>query len=169
MPMINNKKGFSLIELMVSLAIMAIILSISAPLYESWLSKLRIKNVAEGINLGIIQTRTEAIRRNQLVFFKLNSDTSWTITDNNNNVINRKEASESSMGVNLIINPNQANFITFNSYGQVSQNLDATDSITSIKIESSSTTSNVASITVKIGKGGGTLVCSTNCETKTIY
>jgi type IV fimbrial biogenesis protein FimT len=160
----KNNKGFNLVELMIVLVIMSTLMIVAAPMYSAWLANMRIKNISEGINLGITQARAEAIRRNQHIFFILNDDTSWEIKNVNDEIINRKEASESSSGIALTVTPDGTDILTFNGYGSVTPNTDASESISSIVVSSAVLTDGINPLTVKIGNGGGTLVCSSNCE-----
>lgn len=160
---IKKNKGFNLVELMIVLVIMSTLMIVAAPMYAAWLTNMRIKNISEGINLGITQARAEAIRRNQHIFFVLNNDTSWEIKNVDDEIINRKEASESSTGIALTVTPDGADILTFNGYGSVTPNTDASESMTSVVVNSAVTTEGVNSMTVKIGTGGGTLVCSSDC------
>jgi type IV fimbrial biogenesis protein FimT len=164
---IKNNKGFNLVELMIVLVIMSSLMVVAAPMYSAWLTNMRVKNIAEGINLGITQARAEAIRRNQHIFFVLNNDTSWEIKNVDDEVINRKASSESSTGVALTIAPNGSDIITFNGYGSLTPNTDASESVSSIVVNSAITMSGVNPITVKIGNGGGTLVCTSDCADQT--
>lgn len=164
---IKNNKGFNLVELMIVLVIMSSLMIVAAPMYSAWLTNMRIKNIAEGINLGITQARAEAIRRNQHIFFVLNDDTSWEIKNVDDEVINRKEGSESSTGVALTITPTTSDILTFNGYGSVTPNTDASESISSVVVSSAITTNGVNPITVQISNGGGTLVCTSDCADQT--
>lgn len=165
---IKNNKGFNLVELMIVLAIMSILMLVATPLYSAWLTNMRIKSITEGVNLGITQARAEAIRRNEHIFFILNSDTSWEIKNVDDETINKKEASESSSGVTLSISPQGTQILSFNSYGSVTPNNDASSSITSILVKSATTINGVNPMTIKIGSGGGTLICTSDCTTRNI-
>lgn len=161
-------KGFNLVELMVSLAIMTVLMTFSAPYYLVWLTNVKIKSVAENVNLGMIQARSEAIKRNEYIFFVLNSDTSWEIKTQNDNILSKKDAKESSQGIVLEINPADSSVLTFNGMGSVSTNTDASDSIASILVKSQNVIVGADSYTVKVGRGGASLVCSKDCESRNV-
>lgn len=59
--------GFTLVELMVTLAIMAIFMAAAAPSIMEWVAHARMRGAAEGILSGLQQARGEAIKRNQVV------------------------------------------------------------------------------------------------------
>ncbi len=64
-------RGFTLVELMVAIAIMAVLLMAVSPAVNDWMVNVRIRNVAGAIEQGLQQARQEAIRRNQTVMFSL--------------------------------------------------------------------------------------------------
>ncbi len=66
--------GFSLIELMVGIAIVAILMFVALPNFTIFLQNTQIRNAAESTLQGITLARAEAIRRNVTVRFQLVSD-----------------------------------------------------------------------------------------------
>jgi type IV fimbrial biogenesis protein FimT len=66
--------GFSLIELMVGIAIVAILMFVALPNFSIFLQNTQIRNAAESTLQGITLARAEAIRRNVTVRFQLVSD-----------------------------------------------------------------------------------------------
>lgn len=80
-------RGFSLVELMVGLAVSAILLMIAAPSMNLWLQNGQIRNVAEAMQSGLQLARAEAVRRNARVRFQLTNSVeagcSVTATGNN--------------------------------------------------------------------------------------
>lgn len=160
---LNISKGFNLIELIVSMAVMSALMVLAAPNYAAFLANMRIKSTAEGINLGLIQARAEAIRRNEIVYFTLNSDTSWEIKTEGDIVLNKKEATESSKGVSINVVPAGSTYVSFNGIGSISKNADNTDSIDLVRVRSASPINGVNPLSVKVWTGGGSLVCSNDC------
>ena len=77
--------GFSLTELMVTVAIVAILMSLAAPSFSTWIQNSRIRTTAESIQNGLQLARVEALKRNAAVEFVLTSlaaagtDADWVV------------------------------------------------------------------------------------------
>jgi type IV fimbrial biogenesis protein FimT len=63
--------GFSLIELMVTVAVLGALLLAVTPLVRDWMLDTEIRNAAESISTGLGRARAEAVRRNEPVLFSL--------------------------------------------------------------------------------------------------
>ncbi|MDE2402939.1 MAG: GspH/FimT family pseudopilin [Burkholderiales bacterium] len=72
----KKHRGFSMIEVMVTIAIIGILMAAAMPSVGDWLRKARIRNTAESIQNGLQQARMEAVRRNRPVMFSLVTDLS---------------------------------------------------------------------------------------------
>lgn len=64
-------RGFTLIEFVVTVSILALLIMAVAPGMSAWLRNTRIRSVAEVLQNGLQQARNEAVRRNQNVSFWL--------------------------------------------------------------------------------------------------
>lgn len=81
-PASNN--GFTLIELMVTIAIVAILIVLGFPSYSQWMRNNRIRNTADSIQNGLRLARSEASQSGANVRFELTSTASpatanWTV------------------------------------------------------------------------------------------
>jgi len=65
------ESGMSIIELMIGLAIMALLIMIGLPNMSTWLNNTQIRTAGETVLAGLTLARTEAVRRNQIVRFQL--------------------------------------------------------------------------------------------------
>ena len=69
----TNRYGFSLIELMVALAVLGLLLALAMPMFGTMIQNSRIRTSAEAIQNGLQLARAEAVRRNQQVRFQMTS------------------------------------------------------------------------------------------------
>jgi type IV fimbrial biogenesis protein FimT len=69
----SRDHGFSLIELIVTLALSAILLGLAAPSFSTWLQNSRIRLTADSIVDGLQYAKSEATARNTAVRFQLTS------------------------------------------------------------------------------------------------
>lgn len=112
--------GMSLIEMVISLAIVVILFAMGAPSFSNWMAGLQVRTAAEGLLSGLQLARTEAAKRNQQVSLNLVSTTGagWTVTlTADGSVIQSRSASESSQNVSITATPT-ATVFTFNNLGQ---------------------------------------------------
>lgn len=73
-------RGFTLTELLITIAVLAIALSLAAPSFTQQIANYRVRSAAESIVGGLNYARGEAIRRNTAVSFTLdNSGPGWTV------------------------------------------------------------------------------------------
>jgi type IV fimbrial biogenesis protein FimT len=64
-------RGFSLVELLVVVAVLALVVMLGLPNISAWLQNTQIRNAAEAAISGLQLARAEALRRNRLVRFSL--------------------------------------------------------------------------------------------------
>ena len=70
-----TSRGVTLIELMIGLAIFALLLGLGLPSLTAWLANSRVRTAAEGLQAGLAIARSEAMRRNQNVEFLVTNET----------------------------------------------------------------------------------------------
>lgn len=82
----HSAQGVTLIELMVTVAVLAIVLGIGVPSFRGLILQQRISSSANEVLVGLASTRSEAIRRNTRFRFCLKtSDFIWELRDCNGN------------------------------------------------------------------------------------
>lgn len=122
-------RGFTLIELMIGIAILAMAMAVGIPSYRIWIQNTQIRNAAESIQNGLQRARSEAVKRNTAVKFVLLGASpawasSWEV-----DVVNPAEVIESRFGNEGSKNATSKGFdgagaaattITFDGLGMVS-------------------------------------------------
>lgn len=78
----KRTRGMTLVELMVTLTILAMLLAAAIPSIGSWIRSTQIRNTAESILTGIQRARTEALKRNRSTQFSLVSVSDPSRIDN---------------------------------------------------------------------------------------
>lgn len=137
--------GFSLIELVVGLAIVALLIALGVPQYSTFISNSRLRVVTEGVANGLNIARAEAVKRNgrvELVFVDdepiealvnimtpTATGANWVVrefvpTTNSYNFIEGKSGAEGTSragGAGVVITPVTAGVyngtVTFNGFG----------------------------------------------------
>jgi type IV fimbrial biogenesis protein FimT len=123
----SGLRGFTLIEMMIAIVVMAILASVAMPYFRAMLLNAQIRNAAESIQNGLQRARAEAVIRGTPggVTFALrpavaNDATSWDVTENTAPVkpIETRLSSEGSRDVIRTVFPAGAALVTFDSTGR---------------------------------------------------
>ena len=70
-----RQRGMTIVELMVTISILALLLFLAAPDFRTWILNTRVRSVAEALQNGVRQAQAEAVRRNRtVVFFLTNAE-----------------------------------------------------------------------------------------------
>lgn len=124
--------GLSLIEIMITIAIVGIFLAIGVPGMRDYLTNTKIRATAESFSSGLNRARVEALMRNRPVRFIPNG-TGWTIqapADGANPLVQIAQNQVTPNSNNLTVAPTQAQ-IDFNGRGRLVGNLPYSIAITS--------------------------------------
>lgn len=111
-------RGFTLIEAMIALALVLVAMLIGLPAFTSTLAGIRVRAVAEGMLAGIQMARSEAVRRNQQVSFRLDAESggAWSVRlVSDDSTLQSKPASE---GGTVNVQADLDTTLTFNNLGQ---------------------------------------------------
>lgn len=75
----SKPAGFTLVEVIVVIAIIGIAVTMGIPSYKQWVQNTQIRNAAESIQGGLQRARAEAIGRNENIEFVLGTNPRWII------------------------------------------------------------------------------------------
>lgn len=166
--------GFTLIELMIGITIFAIAMAMGVPSYQTWMQNTQIRNAAESIQNGLQRARSEAVKGNTNVFFRLDTNSGWTIASGvpaAPNVIEARSANEGSRNVTRTVLPAGATIITYGSLGALVANQDAPVTLAPTEINLDSSVLDAADsrdLRVALGVGGNVRMCDPNLTAGTI-
>jgi prepilin-type N-terminal cleavage/methylation domain-containing protein len=74
------QRGFTLIELIVAMAVFGILVTIAVPSFTSMMDSIRVKRAADAISAFMVNAKSEAIKRNtrvRVVFQSASGGASW--------------------------------------------------------------------------------------------
>jgi type IV fimbrial biogenesis protein FimT len=76
-----RSRGLSMVEVMVSVGIIALLLAFAAPSATTWIQNNQVRSAAESVLNGVHTARVEALKRNTFVAFWLTdaNSTAWTV------------------------------------------------------------------------------------------
>lgn len=70
----RHTQGFTLIELMVTISLLAVLLGLAAPAFSDWIRGARVRTITEALQTGARLAQSEAVRFNRQVVFFLTND-----------------------------------------------------------------------------------------------
>lgn len=68
-------RGFTLIEMMVTITVLAILLALAFPAMNGWVRNSRVRTVTDALQNGLRLAQAEALRRSRQTVFSLTADT----------------------------------------------------------------------------------------------
>ena len=153
--------GFTLIDLLITVAVLAIMLYLALPNFAIWMQNTQIRTAGEAILNGMQLARADAIRRNVTIELRMDVSSGWTArVPGTGEVIQSRVAGEGSAASLVTITPPAARTVTFNSFGSVATNADGTATVTEIKIDSPSiAAADSRELCVMVRVGGNVRLC----------
>jgi len=165
-----NQLGFTIVELMISIALLGIVLTLALPGYRAFVQNNYIRTAAESIQSGLQLARAEAVGRNTQIQFELGDNSAWTIgcaTPSANcpaEIQSRSAGDGSSSSVVVATTPADATKVIFNNLGAT---VPAADSLTQVDIDIDPTVlpaEDSRELRVTIGIGGNTRMCDPSLD-----
>jgi type IV fimbrial biogenesis protein FimT len=143
--MFRKQRGMNLIEILITLGVLALLISLGAPGFGEWLQAQRIRAAAESVTNGMQVARGEAIRRNLPVSLGLEPPMStWTAceatvipcdsTTPAGQFIQNKSGAESGGNARVKATPDGAILVTFSALGAVVDNPDGSSRLTQVDV-----------------------------------
>ena len=84
-PPSSVQAGFTIVELMITLLVVAIMLRIAMPAFATWIGNVQLRGSAESVVNGLNLARAEALRRNARVMFSMAGNdggaTAWSVCE----------------------------------------------------------------------------------------
>lgn len=119
--------GFSLVELMVTVAVLSLLMVLAVPSFTEWIQNSRIRTAAESVQNGVQLARAEAVRRNARVEFALDgTGGGWVVRfAGGGATIQARSGSEGAGGVVLSTVPEDATSVAFDGLGRAENTLTA--------------------------------------------
>lgn len=74
--MLRRPRGFTIVELLVTIALLALLLGLAMPSFTTWVRNAQVRTVSDALQNGLRLAQAEAVRRQrQVVFFRTNEST----------------------------------------------------------------------------------------------
>ena len=159
--MLRYARGVTLIELMITISVLALLITLALPSYRNWIQNTQIRTAGEAIHSGMQLARAEAVRRNTTVQLVMGASTDWIVS-----VISPAEQIQArpaadSPNATVTVTPAGATTVTFSGLGRVTPNQDIppSNSIQQIDINTSVTIDSPRPLRIVVGTGGNVRFC----------
>ncbi|MFO1413292.1 MAG: GspH/FimT family pseudopilin [Burkholderiales bacterium] len=149
-------RGFTLIELMVTLAVVAILLLFATPAFVAFIANAKTRNVAEAIVEGMRLAQSTAVDRNTTVRYSLTEQGYRIVDTASGTVLRSGDFVEAGSGAPVLrTEPEGASAVTFTGFGRILANnppvapeTSASDAITRIHVTAASAGSRTLGVVV---------------------
>ncbi len=117
----SREQGFTLVELLISVAVVGVLTLLALPSFNQWIANTKIRSTTESVLAGFQLARAEAVRLNRGVRMTLNADTSWAVAEVlSGTVIQTRPANEGTdSNTTMTVTPGTATTVDFNGLGRV--------------------------------------------------
>jgi type IV fimbrial biogenesis protein FimT len=161
-------RGFTIIELMISIALLGLVLILAMPSYRAFIQNSYIRTAAESIQSGLQLARAEAVSRNTQVQFVLGVNSAWSIgcvtpsADCPAVIQSRAAGDGSSSSIVITPTPEDATTVIFSNLGAT---VTSADALTQVDLDIDPSVLPAAEsreLRVTIGIGGNARMCDPN-------
>jgi len=76
---VTHQPGFTLLEMMVTLGLFAILVALAVPTMSRWISNVRVRTAADALQNGLRMAQAESLRRSRQVVFSMTDSPNWSI------------------------------------------------------------------------------------------
>jgi type IV fimbrial biogenesis protein FimT len=154
--------GFTLIEVIIGLAITALVMMLAVPSFTTFLRNGEIRSTTESIANGLRVAQSEAVRRNTLVSFSFvggAASPSWAVKKvSDDSLIQSYSQQEGGSHVRVDALPAKADSVAFNRLGRVVPVAVGTPPITQLTV-SSSIAADARTLKIDVGGLHGIRMC----------
>lgn len=131
----SRQRAFTLIEMLITIAIFAVLAALAAPAFSVLLANAQIRTASQAVFDGLQLARTEAIRRNARVIFTLSNQSAWAVTmESDGSTVQSRPAGEGSLAVTIAVTPALATKATFDGLGRLQPNTDASPALAQLDV-----------------------------------
>lgn len=119
-PVRARRAGFTLIETMVVLALLAILASLAGPAMSRFVASQRVKSSASSLHLALVKARSEAIKRNGTVSVQPITGANWNSGWNVVSGTTVLDVSPANARVEVTTTPSGTGLVSFRADGRTS-------------------------------------------------
>ena len=131
--------GITLVEVMVTVAVIALLLMVAVPNFRTFIQNTQIRTAADGVLNGLQAAKNEAIRRNASMQLRFTTGGGWELNSRQNPNLDppimARHHEEGSANAAVTLTPGGADRITFNALGRIDTNEDGSAPVTQIDID----------------------------------
>jgi type IV fimbrial biogenesis protein FimT len=112
-----NMRGASLIEMMIVVAIIGILASLSTPMVSTYLQNAKLRSTADELKEALELSRSEAIKRNDTIKFTALSAGGWVVEAYSNDTLTTLQSKANAAGAQTVVSTDN-NVIRFDGSGR---------------------------------------------------
>lgn len=160
-------RGVSLIELVISLAVVGLLMTAAIPALTKWVQNSQIRTVTESVLSGIQFAKVEAIKRNQQVEIVFDADFhAWNINlVTPQTLLRRQEGLAEYSSITIVPDAQNTDRLTFSGLGRILQTnpSDASQRFNLLSVDNSHMTQTESDdLSIRISDAGAVRMCNPN-------